>query len=56
MVYLDVGFGAVEVWVDCDKKRLSEYGLREKDDPKHQECHIASEEDKVSIPRTRPSN
>lgn len=48
MVYLDVGLGAVEVWVECNERRLPEYALKEKDDPKHQECHIASEEDKVS--------
>ena len=52
MVYLDVGLGAIEVWVECDGKRLAEYELKDSasEGHKHQECHIASEEDKVCCP------
>lgn len=51
MVFLDVGLGAVEVWIECNGQRRAEYGLKDSvsEGHKHQECHVASEEDKVCL-------
>ncbi|KAF8316427.1 hypothetical protein DL93DRAFT_2226949 [Clavulina sp. PMI_390] len=46
MVYLDVGAGTLEVWVECGGKRLQEYKLTEVSGPKMKECHVPSEENK----------
>ena len=46
---LDCGFGAIEVSIESDQRRLDEYGdfEYETDDERHQARHVASKENQV---------
>ena len=46
MVFLDAGFGPIEIWVKCDGERLEEHALKTVSELK-QECFIASKQDSV---------
>lgn len=57
MVNIDIGTGPLEIWLECDGKRLEEHNLRSKDGPEHQECYVASEVNQArttSTPRQCP--
>lgn len=49
MVRVDIGSGALDIWIQSGEKRLEEYNLRAPDGIR-QECYVASEDGKVVRP------
>jgi hypothetical protein len=55
MVCVDIGAGAIDIWVESNGRKLEEYKLEALDAHAKQECYIASVVDEVILQHDCPT-